>query len=136
MPCNGVAVAKSQVPVSLAAYLKLTDRETVRQAMQQFLSRQFSDIRPAPYGDGLIVGERFLVQTTGGEVKVTALAARRRKSDRARAAALAEEVTNLLTGLAGLSLQQSVARQVIAAGYQVERLQQAPNGALVLEVEL
>jgi hypothetical protein len=128
-----------QVPLNLAQYLKSVSLETVREAMQAFLAQQFAHLgetRPAPYGDGLILGERYLVQTVEGLVQVTCLIQRTRRADETNARALMEAVTNLLSGLAGLRLQRELGRQVIAAGYPVEQMRQAPNGALILEVEL
>jgi hypothetical protein len=47
-----------------------------------------------------------------------------------------DAVTGLLNGLAGLAIQQRVAQAVPQAGYRVTDQTRAPNGVLVLTVEL
>jgi hypothetical protein len=56
--------------------------------------------------------------------------------DRETVQQVQDAVTGLLTGLAGLAIQQRVAQAVPQAGYRVTDQTRAPNGALVLSVEL
>jgi len=49
---------------------------------------------------------------------------------------LQEAITGLLTGLAGMAFQQQVIEKMKAAGYQVVNEARAPNGAVVINVEV
>ena len=131
MPCDGIAVAEGQVPLDLARYL---DSQIARAGLLTFLAREYPrlgqpevassgpsslDIRLGAYTLRLRDGVVAVAGPTGAQLSE-----------------LQERVTALLKGLAGLALQQDVLRRVRGAGARLSAETRAPNGALVLGVEL
>jgi hypothetical protein len=117
--------------------------EELRQAIAQFLKQQFpaeldrARVEPMPQRydrgtthAGVKLGRYLVGVQKSGAVTVSVT------QGSGSTVAMQKAVTNLLDGLAGLAQQRQLARAVIEAGYVVEQIQQAPNGALVLEVEL
>jgi hypothetical protein len=151
MPCNGVVVANGRIEMKVAELIFTIPTDKLRDALAAAMVQQIPELAGArpkklPYkydrgvtDFGFALGPYLVGIQKNGWVNVS-LSGResevRRVLDPQTTKTLHEMITNLLTGLAGLALQQQIARQVIAAGCVVERVQQAPNGALVMEVEL
>ena len=134
MPCNAVATARAQVGQESMAKL-LTD-DVVRQVLADYLKRKYAHLNPryeeSMYRPGIlfIVGNyRACVQN--GVVTVSA----NWSGDEATCKTLADEITAFLTKVAGALFQQKT-RLAVASRYAIAEEQRAPNGALVLSVEL
>ena len=131
MPCDGVAVAEGRIPLDLARYL---DSQIARAGVLAFLAREYPQlgqpevVSSGPSGVDIRLGTYTLRLRDG----VVAVAGPRG----AELSELQERVTALLKGLAGLALQQDVLRRVRSTGVRVGAETRAPNGALVLGVEL
>jgi len=148
MPCDAIAVAKGQVPLDLARELDGLGSEAVGQAMLALLPQRFAHLgRPEltpvwgahsgarASGIGVRIGSVLIRVSPDWRVTVNT---RRRASagDHQTVQQVRDAVTGLLTGLAGLAIQRRVAQAVPQAGYRVTDQTRAPNGALVLSVEL
>ena len=135
MPCNAVARAVGYVPVELARELEALGAEAVGKALLTFLRRNFADLGEPRMqlsgGQVGIVQGNYLVLVTGGRIVVNAP-----YGDPKVVGQIKDAVTDFITGLAGLALQKRVVRAIRRAGYRVSKEQRAPNGALVLQVEL
>ena len=142
MPCNAVATATATVAQEHLAKL-LTD-EIVSQVVVDYLQKTYPDeaarlqdlyashSRRAAQGVSIVM-KNFLVNIRQGRVSVTG--SRRYSTDQAEVDALASELQNLLMSAAGILFQNQV-MQAVAAQYTVTEQQYAPNGALVLTVNL
>ena len=142
MPCNAVATATATVAQEHLAKL-LTD-EVVSQVVVEYLQKTYSNeaarlqdlyashSRRAAQGVSIVM-KNFLVNIRQGRVSVTG--SRRYGTDQAEVDALASELQNLLTSAADILFQNQV-MQAVAAQYTVTEQQYAPNGALVLTVNL
>jgi len=142
MPCNAVATATATVAQEHLAKL-LTD-EVVSQVVVEYLQKTYSNeaarlqdlyashSRRAAQGVSIVM-KNFLVNIRQGRVSVTG--SRRYGTDQAEVDALASELQNLLMSAAGILFQNQV-MQAVAAQYTVTEQQYAPNGALVLTVNL
>ena len=142
MPCNAVATATAIVAQEHLAKL-LTD-EVVSQVVVEYLQKTYpneaarlqdlyaSHSRRAAQGVSIVM-KNFLVNIREGRVSVTG--SRRYGADQDEVDALASELQNLLTSAAGILFQNRV-MQAVAAQYTVTEQQYAPNGALVLTVNL
>ena len=142
MPCNAVATATATVAQEHLAKL-LTD-EVVSQVVVEYLQKTYtneaarledlyaSHSRRAAPGVSIVM-KNFLVNIRQGRVSVTG--SRRYGTDQAEVDALASELQNLLTSAADILFQNQV-MQAVAAQYAVTEHQYAPNGALVLTVNL
>jgi hypothetical protein len=148
MPCDAIAVAKGQVPLDLARELHGLGSEAVAQALLALLRQSFAHLsRPEltplwgahsgaqASGIGVRIGNVLIRVSPDWRVTVNT---RRRagRGDDQTVQQVRDAVTGLLTGLAGLAIQQRVAQAVPQAGYRVIDQTRAPNGALVLSVEL
>jgi hypothetical protein len=148
MPCDAIAVAKGQVPLDLAHELDGLGSEAVAQALLALLRHRFAHLGQPELtslwhahsgarasGIGARIGDVLIRVSPDWRVTVNT---RRRASagDRTTVDQMRDAVTGLLTGLAGLAIQQRVAWAVPQAGYRVTGQTRAPNGALVLSVEL
>jgi hypothetical protein len=148
MPCDAIAVAKGQVPLDLARELDGLGTEAVTQALLALLRQRCAHLGQPELtplwsahsgarasGIGVRIGNVLIRVSPDWRVTVNT---RRRAGtrDRETVQQVRDAVTGLLTGLAGLAIQQRVARGVRQAGYRVTDLTRAPNGALVLSVEL
>jgi hypothetical protein len=148
MPCDAIAVAKGQIPLDLARELDGHGTEAVAQALLALLRQRFAHLgRPEltllwgahsgarASGIGMRIGNILIRVSPDWRVTVNT---RRRAGigDNQTVQQVRDAVAGLLTGLAGLAIQQRVARAVPQAGYRVTDQTRAPNGALVLSVEL
>jgi hypothetical protein len=148
MPCDAIAVAKGQVPLDLARELDGLGAEAVAQALLALLCQHFAHLGQPKLtslwgahsgarasGIGVRIGNVLIRVSPDWRVTVNT---RRRASagDDRTVQQVRGAVTGLLTGLAGLAIQQRVAQAVPQAGYRVAGEARAPNGALVLTVEL
>ncbi len=146
MPCDAIAVAKGQVSLDLARELDGLGTEAVAQALpaqerQQGLGQP--ELTPLwgahsvarASGVGVRIGNVLIRISPDWWVTINT---RRRASagDDQTVQQVRDAVTGLLTGLAGLAIQKRVAQAVPQAGYRVTDQTRAPNGALVLSVEL
>ncbi len=135
MPCNAVARAVGYVPVELARELEALGAEAVGKALLTFLRRNFADLGEPRMqlsgGQIRIVQGNYLVLVIDGRIVVNAP-----YGDPKVVGQIKDAVTDFITGLAGLALQKRVVRAIRRAGYRVSKEQRAPNGALVLQVEL
>lgn len=135
MPCNAVARAVGYVPVELARELEALGAEAVGKALLTFLRRNFADLGEPRMqlsgGQIRIVQGNYLVLVIDGRIVVNAP-----YGDLQTVGQIKDAVTDFITGLAGLALQKRVVRAICRAGYRVSKEQRAPNGALVLQVEL
>ena len=148
MPCDAIAVAKGQVPLDLARELDGLGSEAVAQALLVLLRRQFAhlgqpeltSLRGAHSGartSGLGVRIGNVLIRVSPDWRVTVNTRRRAGTgDRQTVEQVRDAATGLLTGLAGLAIQQRVARGVRQAGYRVTGQTRAAGGALVLTVEI
>jgi hypothetical protein len=142
MPCNAVATATAAVAQEHLAKL-LTD-EVVSRVVVEYLQKTYpneaarlqdlyaSHSRRAAPGVSIVM-KNFLVNIREGRVSVTG--SRRYGTDQAEVDALASELQNLLTSAADILFQNQI-MQAVAAQYTVTEQQYAPNGALVLTVNL
>jgi hypothetical protein len=148
MPCDAIAVASGQVPLDLAYELEKLGTEAVIQAMLAFLRQRFARLsqpeltslrraRSSSRTSGISVRIGNILIRISPDWRVT-VSARGRASTRDRQVVeqVRDAVTGLLTGLAGLAIQKRVAQAIPQAGYRVTDQTRAPNGALVLNVEL
>jgi hypothetical protein len=148
MPCDAIAVAKGQVSLDLVHELDGLGTEAVAQALLALLRQRFAQLgRPelTPLwrahsgarvsGIGVRIGNVLIRISPDWCVTVNT---RRRAGarDDQTVQQVRDAVTGLLTGLAGLAIQKRVAQAVRQAGYRVTDQTRAPNGALVLTVEL
>ena len=148
MPCDAIAVAKGQVPLDLARELDGLGAEAVAQALLALLRQRFAHLGQPELtflwrahsgakasGIGVRIGDVLIRVSPDWQVTVNA---RRRAGagDDQTVQQVRDTVTGLLTGLAGLAIQKRVAQAVPQAGYRVTNQTRAPNGALVLTVEL
>lgn len=136
MPCNSVAVATAKISNNLTSYLNLMAPETISQAAQAYLKARFPNL--ALLSSQIRNGEIYLVagaytitiNPKTGEVQVIS-----QLTSRPMLAEIKQGIIDLLTGLAGLALQGEIVKQV-ASQARITGQQQAPNGAIVLSVEL
>ncbi len=132
MPCSAIATARAQVTQENLARL-LTD-ELVKQIARDYLQRKYSSLNPldAYTRDGVgFIMDGYRVYIKNGTVTVTV----GRSGDSAKCAAIANDMTEFLTKAAGLIFQRQI-RHAVATQYGILDAQYAPNGALVLSVEL
>jgi len=143
MPCSAIATARAQVGQESLARL-LTD-ELVATLVLDFLERKFPQLNPeiieawlrhssirAP-GVTFRLGN-YLINVREGKVTVNTVSGRTAQGQQ-MVDLLAREVTAFLTQAAGALFQQQ-ARAAIATRYSIAEEQRAPNGALVLTVNL
>jgi len=148
MPCDAIAVAKGQIPLDLARELDGLGSEAVAQALLALLRQRFvhlgqPELTPLwgahsgarASGIGVRIGDVLIRVSPDWRVTVNT---RRRAGagDDRTVQQVRGAVTGLLAGLAGLAIQQRVAQVIPQAGYRVTDQTRAPNGALVLSVEL
>jgi hypothetical protein len=148
MPCDAIAVAKGQIPLDLARELDGLGAEAVAQAQLALLRQRFAHLGQPELtplwgahsgarvsGIGVRIGNVLIRISPDWRVTVNT---RRRASagDSQTVSLVRDAVTGLLTGLAGLAIQKRVAQATRQAGYRVTDQTRAPNGALVLSVEL
>ena len=148
MPCDAIAVAKGQAPLDLTRELDGLRSEAVAQALLALLRQRFAHLGQPELtplwgahsgarasGIGARIGNVLIRISPDWRVTVNT---RRRAGtgDEQTVQQVRDAVTGLLTGLAGLAIQQRVAQVVPQAGYRVTDQTRAPNGALVLTVEL
>jgi hypothetical protein len=148
MPCDAIAVAKGQVPLDLARELDGLGSEAVAQALLALLRQRFAHLGQPELtplwgahsgarasGIGVRIGNVLIRVSPDWRVTVNT---RRRagRGDDQTVSLVRDAATGLLNGLAGLAIQQRVAQAVPQAGYRVTDQTRAPNGALVLSVEL
>jgi hypothetical protein len=148
MPCDAIAVAKGQIPLDLARELDGLGSEAVAQALLALLRQTFAhmghpELTPLwrahsgarASGIGVRIGNVLIRVSPDWRVTVNT---RRRAGaeDRETVQQVRDAVTGLLNGLAGLAIQQRVAQATRQAGYRIIDQTRAPNGALVLSVEL
>jgi len=146
MPCNAVAVAVGRISTELAQELETLGTEAVEKALLAFLRRNFADLgTPQLYeahtgtpfrGIGIVLGDYQIAIAPDGQVVVNTRAFVRPSARNQQVVGqIKDAVTDFITGLAGLAFQKRVS-QAIRQAYRVSREQRAPNGALVLQVEL
>lgn len=132
MPCNAIATASAQVGQESMARL-LTD-DVVRQVLADYLKRKYAHLNPceetAWSGVDFVMGN-YRIHIQDGAVTVSG----NWTGDSATCKTLADEITAFLTKVAGVLFQQKT-RQAVASRYAISEEQRAPNGALVLSVEL
>jgi len=128
MPCNGVAVASGQIEVKLAGLLSSIPQEAIEEAVVALLRNQRR--LPVERRAGEIVAGGYRVRIAGGNVQVTQTG---RSGD---AEALRDDLLDLLRGLAGMALQRQVIAALQATGAAVTGETRAPNGALVVGLEV
>jgi hypothetical protein len=148
MPCDAIAVAKGQIPLDLARELDGLGSEAVAQALLALLRQRFAHLGQPELtplwgahsgarasGIGVRIGDVLIRVSPDWRVTVNT---RRRagKGYDQTVQQVRDAVTDLLTGLAGLAIQRRVAQAARQAGYRVTDQTRAPNGALVLSVEL
>lgn len=143
MPCNGVAVASGKLAENVSELIFSLPVEMLRQAIAEVLKEQFpaelarARVEPMPWRydrntthAGVKLGRYLVGVQKNGAVTVSVT------RGSGPTVQMQQVVKGLLDGLAGLALQQQLARAIGEAGYQVSGETRAPNGALVLEVEL
>jgi hypothetical protein len=154
MPCDGVAVASGQVPLELTELVKTMEGDRLRDAILVLLRQQFAHLGQVkvqslyrahtgiraqgtvpPATLALVISGRYLVNVRDGQVTVNTRG-RARRGEAQVVQDLQEAITGLLTGLAGMAFQQHVIQAMKATGYRVTGQTRAPNGALVVQVEL
>ncbi len=141
MPCNGIAVANGQINMNIAKLIFSIPPDDLKQTIAAMLKKQFPQLAKAkvknlPWrGDlGFKIG-RFLfeIQKNG---QVTVSATRSQVDDSKTTQEMQEAVSNLLTGLAGIIIQNQITSQIKNAGYKITNKTHASNGAIVLNVEI
>lgn len=133
MPCNAIATARAQV--NQEGLSKLLTDDVVRQVLAEYLKRKYGYMNPrlresSWSGVDFIMGN-YSIHIQNGAINVAA----GWSGDQLTCDALAADITSFLTKVAGLLFQQKT-RQAVASRYAIGEEQSAPNGALVLSVEL
>ncbi len=136
MPCNAVATARAQV--SQESLAKLLTDELISNVVYSYLKVKYPNLQPREESDlsgvdFIMVGYRVHIQN--GAVTVTGGWTGDRDADNAKCKLVANDITAFLAKTAGILFQRN-ARQAIASRYAIGEEQRAPNGALVLSVEL
>ena len=142
MPCNAVATATATVAQEHLARL-LTD-EVVSQVVMDYLQKtrpqENAELQTLYHAHSSrkaagvsIATANFLVNIREGRVTVNG--SRRRGAGQDLVDTLAEELKQLLTGAVDILFENHV-MQAVAAQYAVTEQQYAPNGALVITVNL
>jgi hypothetical protein len=148
MPCDAIAVAKGQVSLDLARELENLGTEAVTQALLVFLRQRFAHLGQPELtslwrahsgarasGIGVRIGN-ILIRVSPDWLVTVNTRGRASAGDRQAVEQIQDAVTGLFTGLAGLAIQKRVAQVIPQAGYCITDQTRAPNGALVLSVEL
>ena len=148
MPCDAIAVAKGQIPLDLARELDGLGSEAVAQALLALLRQRFAHLGQPELtplwgahsgarasGIGARIGNVLIRISPDWRVTVNTRRRAGRRDDQT-VSLVRDAVTGMLTGLAGLAIQQRVAKATRQAGYHVTEQTRAPNGSLVLSVEL
>ena len=148
MPCDAIAVAKGQVDRDLARELEGLGTEAVVQALLALLRQRFVALgqpelvnlwgaHSGARASGIGIRLGHVLVRISPQWRVTVNTRRASLSgDDETVQQVRDAVTGLLTGLAGLAVQQRLAQAISQAGYGVTHQTRAPNGALVLCVEL
>jgi hypothetical protein len=148
MPCDAIAVAKGQVPLDVARELDGLGTEAAAQALLALLRQTFAHLGQPELtplwgahsgarasGVGVRIGN-VLIRVSPDWCVTVNTRLRAAAGDDQAVQQVRDAVTGLLTGLAGLAIQRRVAQAVPQAGYRVTDQARAPNGAMVLTVEL
>ena len=148
MPCDAIAVAKGQVERDLARELESLGTEAVVQALLALLRQSFAHLGQPELvnlwgahsgarasGIGIRLGHILVRISPQWQVTVNTRRASLSGDDET-VREVRDAMTGLLTGLAGLAIQQRLAQAISQAGYGVTHQTRASNGALVLSVEL
>lgn len=132
MPCNAISTARAQV--SQESLAKLLTDELVSVILYSYLKQKYPHLNPrednAWSGVDFVMGN-YRIHIQNGAVTVNA----NWSGDGATCKTMASEITAFLTKTAGLLFQKKT-RAAIASHYAISEEQRAPNGALVLSVEL
>jgi hypothetical protein len=148
MPCDAIAVAKGQVSLDLARELDGLGTEAVTQALLVLLRQRFAHLgepelvnlwgaHSGARASGIGIRLRNVLIRVSPDWRVTVNTRRRAGAEDLQTVQQVQDaVTGLLTGLGGLAIQKRLAQAISQAGYRVTDQARAPNGALVLSVEL
>lgn len=134
MPCNAVATARAQVGQESLAKL-LTD-DVVRKVLGDYLKIKYPHLNPCQgnsWSGVLFLIEPYTIHIQNGTVMVRAGSGG--MGNQSTCNSIASEITAFLIRTAGILFQYQT-RQVIASRYAISEERRAPNGALVLSVEL
>ena len=137
MPCNAIATARAQVTQD--SLIKLLTDDVVRQVLAEYLKRKYAHLNPREQDTWLSQGVAFVfgnfrIYVNQGHVSASTLLGRT-PEEQIAVNSLASEITAFLTKAAGVLFQQKT-RLAVASRYTISEEQRAPNGALVLSVEL
>ena len=148
MPCDAIAVAKGWVPLDLARELDGLGTEAVTQALLVLLRQCFAHLgepelvnlwgaHSGARASGIGIRLRNVLIRVSPDWRVMVNTRRRAGAkDLQTVQQVQDAVTGLLTGLGRLAIQKRLAQAISQAGYRVTDQARAPNGALVLSVEL
>ena len=133
MPCNAVATVRAQIKQQLIEALKGEPRalEAVKALITQLTGQQAELLSSFKTEARFAVGGRSVsISFATGRVVVSG------GWDRARNEALAQQISQGISIVAGGLLQQRVKAALQRRGYQITDTTIAPNKAMVLSVEL
>lgn len=151
MPCNGVAVAIGQIESNLAELLAQIPATNLQNAIITLLKTKYPQLRrnkvqplPAKYDAGTVqsgdtafkLGPYLAHIKLTGEIIVSCSHQTRKQQTKALTQNIKADITDLVTRLTGHIQQQQIINQIRTAGYIITNQQTAPNGAIVLEVQL
>lgn len=132
MPCNAVATARAQVSQEALAAL-LTD-DVVKSFLLDYLKRRYPSLNPREveaWSGVHFVMSNYQIHIDSGRVIVSGL----RNDDEITCKTLTDDITTFLTRVAGMLFQAQV-QKAVKSRYAVSESSFAPNGALVLTVNL
>jgi hypothetical protein len=148
VPCDAIAVAKGQVERDLARELEGLGIEAVSQALLVLLRQRFAHLGEPELvhlwgahsgarasGIGIRLGHILVRISPQWRITVNTRKASQPGGEET-VQQVRDAVAGLLTALAGLAVQLRLAQAISQAGYGVTHQTRAPNGALVVSVEL
>ena len=127
MPCNGVTVASAKVPLEEQKYIALAGQAIIDQVVKAYLGNLGYTVAGE---DGYFTANSaqtgyFRFTVSNGYVSVSG-----------GPSGLETQIKTLLSGLAGKMRQKVVMETMAKAGVKINGSQTAPNGAIVLELEI
>jgi hypothetical protein len=138
MPCNGVAVASAQIEADKVEIWNGVEVEVRTDYLGRVLElagvEPGAEVRGLPRRPGevhFIKGDTTVLVEALGRVTVVTAA-----GGRAFASLVEALVTDGIDTLVGAVLQMQAVQAIQAAGVAITNNQQAPNGAIVLSVEI
>jgi hypothetical protein len=147
MPCNGISVASVRIDQDIQKYLDTLPQATIDQAVVIYLktlgyqatgSSGYFQVNPIQTAGRQVLGTLKVSQTLSGGFTLSVRNGRIVVSGAGRTIRedIGDKLLALMTGLASKARQAALVNALKAAGVNINKTQAAPNGAVVLSVEL